>query len=376
MLTSHPRSPRSRRKPSTTGSDTKPVPSGTNLSVGGAIQGTRASSGLLPRRRIHIMSRISTGKSRASTLQSRNNSDHNNDILEYEWPDLPPIAQIKDAVTRNRICTGMAYILPVDKGKNSVENVFRTDLRYMFREPYRNSLITYNDARVKASTQHHFIPNSPSVKYLQSPDDYTKYTLNSDSEKVRRHYSHSAPPKGITGKNTTPHSEELKTRSTLTIPIKTKLPPEALRMKEEAEKILQSVEENAEAEYDASKEAQTLHTSSQFGNINTSPGKKDNTKRVQFLKGLVTHSSDRKQANIYVDHSSGTDRANKYIVNRKAGRFTSYEDLKDTQLPKKPPMPNTLRSPYLTAEKNADIWEWLTKEEVVTEFNHFMNVCS
>jgi hypothetical protein len=58
---------------------------------------------------------------------------HDIELLEYEWPDLPPLPNIKDAITRNRVSHGISYLLPVDKGRNSINNRFRTDLRAMFQ---------------------------------------------------------------------------------------------------------------------------------------------------------------------------------------------------------------------------------------------------
>lgn len=55
------------------------------------------------------------------------------ELLEYEWPDLPPIPSMKDAVSRKRVSQGISYLLPVDKGRNSINNRFRTDLRAMFQ---------------------------------------------------------------------------------------------------------------------------------------------------------------------------------------------------------------------------------------------------
>ena len=58
------------------------------------------------------------------------------ELLEYEWPDLPPIPSMKDAVSRRRVSQGISYLLPVDKGRNSINNRFRTDLRAMFQVRY------------------------------------------------------------------------------------------------------------------------------------------------------------------------------------------------------------------------------------------------
>ena len=59
--------------------------------------------------------------------------DHGVELLEYEWPDLPPLPTIKDAMTRSRVSHGISYLLPIDKGRNSINNKFRTDLRAMFQ---------------------------------------------------------------------------------------------------------------------------------------------------------------------------------------------------------------------------------------------------
>ena len=267
--------------------------------------------------------------------------------LEYEWPDLPPIDQIKTAITRRRVSMGMNYVLPVDKTKNSVENVYRTNLRVMFQEPYLQDVGGYNEARLKSSVSHHLQTNTVPSAFRGRKSDYTRYKLNSESEKVRKAYSHSAPPHGLTGKTLTADSKQLQPRSNLYLPLKTRLPEEAVKLKKEAEKILKSVQEDDDL-YD--------------------PDRDDDLRNA-----IGTHiddlAKDRSRSHPKLD-------ANPVPFFKKTSKFKDYEDLKNTKVSPKPEFPETIESPFLSHDKNLEIWDWLTKDEVVTEFTHFMSICS
>ena len=78
------------------------------------------------------------------------------ELLEYEWPDLPPLEQFREALARGRISKGVNYLLPVDKTKNSVEGVFRTDLRTMFKEPYLADGDGYSEDKIRRLSKFHF----------------------------------------------------------------------------------------------------------------------------------------------------------------------------------------------------------------------------
>ena len=50
-----------------------------------------------------------------------------------DFGDLPPIDQMKQAITRRTVSSGITYLLPCDKTKCSVENIYRNNLRLMFQ---------------------------------------------------------------------------------------------------------------------------------------------------------------------------------------------------------------------------------------------------
>ena len=329
------------------------------------------TAAILTRRRVAIMGRKVTKSGEGNPGGPQPGDQDNYEFLEYEMPDLPPIDQIKDAISRNRVCRGMSYILPVDKSKNSIENVFKTDLRFMFRDPYRNELVKYNEGRIRASAKQHFVPNAPATRYVHDPDDYTKYVLNSDSEKIRKLYAQSAPPRGIVGKQTTCTSPELRTRSSLYLPIKTKLPPEAVRMKEEAHRILKSVQEK---EGDDHEEAGALEQPPPPPPVTLKPVLHD--PKNAHKNTLGPEGEQRKVSFALAGKKRPVRSGGCCPVVKKTDAFQSYEDLRDRKLPSKPPLPELFKSPFLSEQKNQDIWEWLTRDDVVTEFNHFLNVCS
>ena len=60
--------------------------------------------------------------------------------------------------------------------------------------------------------KHHLTPNTVPHRFVHKPGEIRDYKLNADSEKVRKQYSFSAPPRGITGKQTAVDSVELKPR--------------------------------------------------------------------------------------------------------------------------------------------------------------------
>ena len=279
------------------------------------------------------------------------------EYLEYEWPDLPPIIDIKNAITRSRVSKGMDYVLPVDKGKGSVENVYRTDLRVMFQEPYLSNGNSYNEERLKSSVSHHMKTNTVPTPFKEKHSDYTRYKLNHESERVRRMFSHSAPPGGLTGKAVTPESKCLQPRSKLYIPLKTKLPQEAIKLKEEADTILKSVQEDRD-KYDPSR---------------------DHDLRNQIGEQIDPLLFSMPNNNLNPETHTGQVRIGQQkskVFFKKTDRFKDYETLKNTKPPAKPAFPEDIRSPFLTQDKNMQIWSWLTHDDVITEFSYFMSICS
>ncbi|XP_012943599.1 uncharacterized protein LOC106013154 [Aplysia californica] len=163
------------------------------------------------------------------------------ELLEYEWPDLPPIPSMKDAVSRRRVSQGISYLLPVDKGRNSINNRFRTDLRAMFQEPYASDDLQYDDNRVQLSAKVHFLSNTADTKWTRELLTSIPTLLNADCEGARKLYVHSAPAGGASSRRMGIDPSKLRKRSNLFLPVKAtkaQVSPEIVRLREEAAEII------------------------------------------------------------------------------------------------------------------------------------------
>ena len=213
-----------------------------------------------------------------------------------------------------------------------------------------------------ASSKYHFTPNTAPTSYTRKFNDYRNYKLNSDSAKAHQEYMYSAPPYGITGKHITAESKELKPRSSLYLPLKTRLPEEAKRLQQEAEKILRSVQEKAEEEYEQRLE------------VPEAPQEK------QEVKETPPTRKKKKRARIAFGGSDGLtadkDLTSSMLPTRKTLHGETYEQFCSLKQPKKPVLPDNLESPFLSAKKNKEVWDWITHDDEVTDFSHFMAVCS
>lgn len=279
------------------------------------------------------------------------------ELLEYEWPDLPPIPNMKDAITRRRVSNGITYLLPVDKGKNSINSHFRTDLRAMFQEPYASDDLKYDDGRVKLSAKVHFTSNTADTKWTQDHLRSLPVELNANSEQVRKLYTRSAPSSATASRRMGIDPGKLRKRSNLYLPIKARIPPEAIKIRKEVEQIIKCVQED-DGEYDESENA--LHE--------------------DHLQD-TTHVPDRRKTLVLDDsmvmegHQSMSNLSLK-CQNSPYGKqhFNSYEELRSA----KPPrivIPVAFKSQFLSDEKNQDIWDWLHDGDALNDFEYFLSVC-
>ncbi|XP_053407901.1 uncharacterized protein LOC128559619 [Mercenaria mercenaria] len=281
-------------------------------------------------------------------------NEHHIELLEYEWPDLPPIIHLKDAVCRQRVSQGIKYLLPVDKGKNSIDSKFRTDLRAMFQEPYVTEGSNYDDNRVTKSAKIHFRTNVVDTRWTRQHLKQVKVNLNSESENIRKLYAHSAPAGGRSRSNMS--TEKLKTRSSLFLPIKARAHPEALKLRKEVEDIIKSVQEDND-EYDADKDDNpSTPATQQHEKVDT----KDQRKSIAGFRASVCD-----------DIFSGITPE---VTKHTAEMFETYDQLKNTK-PPKAMIPKELKSTYLSDEKNQEIWDWLHYGESITDFEYFLSVC-
>ncbi|KAL4231325.1 hypothetical protein ACF0H5_008905 [Mactra antiquata] len=275
------------------------------------------------------------------------------ELLEYEWPDLPPMMHLKDAVCRRRVSQGINYLLPVDKGKNSIDSKFRTDLRAMFQEPYTTEGANYDDNRVTTSAKVHFQTNVVDTRWTKRLLRRVPVNLNCDSENVRKLYAHSAPVGGRTRPGT--QGEKMKTRSSLFLPIKTKAHPEAQKLRKEVEKIIKSVQEDND-EYNEDQDDVSSQTHA------------DKSEKIEKRKSLMSFRAsvcDTPFDDVTLDSNQSK---------RTAEQFDTYEQLKKTK-PPKPKIPVQFISEYLSIERNQEIWDWLHYGETITDFEYFLAVC-
>lgn len=297
----------------------------------------------------------SRGTSRGVSLGTSNDDnvineqDYHVELLEYEWPDLPPLPCLKDAITRQKVSRGISYILPVDKGKNSINNRFRTDLRAMFQEPYANDDCGYDDSKVKLSAQVHFDTNTIDTKWSRKQFETIPVKLNADSEKARRMYVRSAPARG--GRQVGMDPEKMRTRSSLFLPMKKEEHPEAAKLREEVRIILESVQTDVDSDDD-----------SMEGPIDYMRRKSE-----AFLKprrSTICRDSDKTSLLL----------PKQPRLKLTAENYGSYEELKRTKTPKKT-IPEPFRSKFLTFDENQQIWEWLHHGEQMSDFQFFLSVC-
>ena len=135
-------------------------------------------------------------------------------------------------------------------------------------------------------------------------------------------------------------------------------------MKQEAERILRSVREKAEAEYDA-------RNASENNNHHA-----ENDKKIK-IKKKVKVKKIKKRARISMDgEDNEADQTMGIRIKRKTKKDETYENFKQIIPATRSPLPESFESPYLNSEKNQEIWSWMTKGEVFDDFNYFIKICS
>lgn len=308
------------------------------------------------------------GRLGAGALQE----EHEIELLEYEWPDLPPIPSIKDAITRSRVSYGISYLLPVDKGRNSINNCFRTDLRAMFQEPYASDDLQYDDNRVKLSAKVHFLSNTGDTKWTRQHLSSIPVHLNARSEQTRRLYSHSAPSAGTASRRMGIDPHKLRKRSNLFLPIKAAVPPELIRLRKEVEAIVKSVCEDDE-DFDEEQLKQTQMTLEESGAYPAAEMSVEHARDVASRRDSVACTT-KKELSAPAYRGAAELAAKLQSIHVTPERFQSYEDFKKCK-PPKATIPECVKSEYLTDDQNQQIWEWLHYGEEINEFEFFLSVC-
>lgn len=318
-----------------------------------SMANTRSHHGCLSKRDQEARAQTDKGSRKSTEHQISNAHDDGEyqiELLEYEWPDLPPIMDLKDAVCRKRVSLGINYLLPVDKGKNSIDSKFRTDLRAMFQEPYATEGFNYDENRITRSAKIHFNTNAVDTKWTRSHLINIPVCLNSESENIRKLYAHSAPAGGRS--RTGMKVDKLKTRSSLFLPIKTRDQPEAQKLRKEVEEIIKSVQEDND-EYNENREKTST---------------KEKSEKFDKRKTVSAHNAS------IIEQTNNSHEADNNKEKFTAAKFVCYDQVKHAKPPKLC-IPEQFKSEFLSNEKNQEIWEWLHYGESITDFEYFLTIC-
>lgn len=362
-------------------------------------QGVQRSSSKLPTRRPRTSPGFLAKSSRLNSVQEAVNTEdqplpddeeeEHFELLEYEWPDLPPIPSMKDAVSRSRVSKGISYLLPVDKGRNSINNRFRTDLRAMFQEPYASDDLQYDDNRVKLSAKVHFLSNSADTRWTPQLLRTIPTQLNADSDAVRKLYVHSAPSGGRGRVGIDPG--KLRKRSNLYLPVKAskaQVSPEIVKLREEASAIIKqglSYDEDGNPELSRKPSKSNLNGTKTLttADIQTQHNHGMTTGNKNWSDSHMNNVSDNQGAGFLstfgggcLQDSLGTSTLNAKLQTVRAQQrlFSTYNELRSVQAPK-PVIPKEIESPFLSPDLNQSIWEWLHYGESVSDFDFFLSVC-
>ncbi|XP_050399333.1 uncharacterized protein LOC126816661 [Patella vulgata] len=306
--------------------------------------------------------KMSPAKLRTPTTRITRSSDtrrsdsYEIEHVEYDWPDLPPLTQVKDAITRNKVSHGISYLLPLD----SVSNNFRPDLRHMYGETNRSyDRFLFDNAKSQPSTKvqlfRHSVDTKLSEKYLSALPS----NLNAHSEEVRKLYGRSAPRQAAAKRRMGLDCSKSRQRSGLYVTVKAKEPPEAIEMREEVEKIITSLKENDD-EYDDAVE----DNHSPEGGLETQSTITEAKSNQMYRKRSVFKEAD---------HSASLN-AKLEKLKLEQRTFKTYQKLKNAT-PPKIQIPSMLKSTFLSDEENQTIWEWLHHKEEMSEFDFFLSVC-
>ena len=313
------------------------------------------------------MSAAGTRRADGETPVSPPDGEYHIELLEYEWPDLPPIIDMKDAVCRRRVSQGINYILPVDKGKNSINNKFRTDLRAMFQEPYATEGTKYDDSRIVKSAKIHFTTNEVDTRWTVEKMASVPVKLNMESERARKMYAHSAPAGGRSRGTMDP--AKIQPRSSLFLPVKTSAHPEGQKIRKQMERISKTFLVDQETDNTENRDAENTEADIETDSKHLG-GAAENPESRTVATGRPSISGYRASV---VSSSSGLFtklRRPKFT----AEEFESYDQLRSAKPPKNL-IPDAFKSPHLSDEQNQGIWDWLHYGETITDFEYFLSVC-
>ncbi|KAK0057890.1 hypothetical protein Bpfe_012543 [Biomphalaria pfeifferi] len=317
-------------------------------------------------RTLHSRSAAPSTTGLESTSEDDKTTVQHFELLHYDWPDLPPIAAMKDAVCRKGISRGISYLLPVDKGSNSINCKYRTDLRAMFQEPYVQDDHQYNDSLISIRSKVHFLTNQGQTRWTPQLTRSVPIKLNTASESVRKTYSRSAP---VNGKRSG-LGYGLAPRGVYGLPLRTharksELDPDLAKLKKEADDII----------------SQTL-MESDTGPVIEKGQEVPSDKTFAFQTDscgsncpVQTHLFPRVHGNTGNMPVSTLDISQ--IDDADLSTKQKYEEFR-SQLSRRcrvNRVPERYVSPFLHQDRNQDIWTWLHHGETISEFDYFMSKC-
>ncbi len=288
---------------------------------------------------------------------------------DFGWPELPPIFQFRMGIARENVGRGVEYVLPVDKGRLSMENRYRVDLRAMFQMPYMQVSRVFDDARIHAVNSLHLRPNtihSPDRRPVSRLIASFAHKANDDIQLRKVSASLSEAPKRAVENycNTSPDNrplftpERMETRSKLFLPFHAAGAVQSTASSEaraKAESILRELNI-----------AQDVLGGDNESQLTKKPEEREKEKR----------STKEPQADDTTSNKGKPRRTERQSLTRlKNIGIKSYDDLKRLGATFRPDIPEDARSPFLDAETNAKIWQWLTDKEAMSEFDYFMVLC-
>ena len=130
-------------------------------------------------------------------------------------------------------------------------------------------------------------------------------------------------------------------------------------MKKEAEKIIQSVQE----EYDESTATDDVRS-------------RMLSRQPSNISGPSNILSKKLRRPSHLEREISASILERQNSKKRAGLYKTYNDCKDSYKLIQRDMPKDLESPYMERRKADDVWQWLNTHEQNTDFSHFMGICS
>lgn len=300
-------------------------------------------------------------------------------VIDSDPPSLPEINRLKAAVVRSKVSDGLSYLLPTDRSRVSVSSAYRVELGSMFRAPYAGvDLQAFNDDKVRSSAAAHL---KPAASVVRLPPDYAAMPaqpINAGSAGVYGKYKSLVPRAELGGAGdgaAAPGASRSGARSAI---VQVPLGPAEIALKEQVESILVGCRVH-EAGFDAVDRG---------GGGSDGAKKTSSRKKAVTLGGIGGGALDASAAAAETPESGLDEARPKAIAEplnpsefrgltyaRKSSPYGTHRELLSAPVPRPEPPPSLARVD-LSPSKVQDIWNWLTSDFHMTQFEHFISVCS